>query len=200
MAGALQSLAECDCLVRDDRKRAADFPSVPQFRSEDSPEGPAALAQGVCDWRLAGWRPAMAPDLHVDLHRDRPVLSGVPGLLRELPAGVICCPGRARCMADGPALFFLWPEAAHEASLQSSAKTHLHGGDRLGSAFRPDRIRGLEADPGFVACLDDGRFPPGPGVALRGHVGDYPFRAGTPGDGGAARVEQLCFHAYRVEV
>src|SRR5579883_1134427 len=62
------------------------------------------------------------------------------------------------------------------------------------------RIRGLEADPVFLAGLADGRISPRPAVALPGDVGHQLFHRGTPRDGGAAWLEQSCFHAHGLEV
>ena len=49
----------------------SDLPRLSQLRRENSAEGSVALAAGVRPGRLAGRRPAVAPHLHVDLHRDR---------------------------------------------------------------------------------------------------------------------------------
>ena len=60
----------------------ADFSRLPQLRRQDSAERLAALAEGVRHRRLAGRSVAVAPHLHVDLHRDRRALSRLPDLQR----------------------------------------------------------------------------------------------------------------------
>ncbi len=52
-------------------------------------EGSPRLAQGSRAWRMAGRRAAMAPYLHVDLHRDRPLVHRLPALQRKLQAGAL---------------------------------------------------------------------------------------------------------------
>jgi RNA-splicing ligase RtcB len=70
-------LGECDFIIGDGGERAADFSGVPEFWGEDSAERFAQLAEVVCHWGMAGRSAAMAPDVHVDLHRDRGDLSRV---------------------------------------------------------------------------------------------------------------------------
>src|SRR5271165_1074351 len=117
VAGAIVPLGECDFAVRDGGQRAADFSRVPQFRRQDSAEGFAELAEIVCHWRMAGRSLAMAPDIHVDLHRDRADLSRLPAFQRELPAGVVHAPGYSGRVAYGEALFLFWAEARGARSL-----------------------------------------------------------------------------------
>ena len=65
------------------------FRAFPEFRREDSAERPAELAEIVRHRRMAGRGAAVAPDVHVDLHRDRADLSRLPDFQRQLPAGIV---------------------------------------------------------------------------------------------------------------
>ena len=65
----LLPLGECGVAIRDGGQRTANLSCLSQLWSEDPAERSDSLAQGVCHRWLAGWRAAMAPHLHVDLHR-----------------------------------------------------------------------------------------------------------------------------------
>ncbi len=47
---------------------------------------------------------------------------------------LVCAARPARSVADGSPLFFLWPEATGQRSLQSAAEARLHIRDRTGRA------------------------------------------------------------------
>ena len=59
--------------------------------------------------RMAGRRAAVAPHVHVDLHRDRTAVSRLPDFQRQLQAGALCTPRPAGSVADGAPLLFLRP-------------------------------------------------------------------------------------------
>src|SRR5579871_2122283 len=81
--------------------------ALSKFWRKGSAEGPVALVQGLCHWRLAGRSPAVASDVHVDLHRDGSDLSRVRDFQRELPASFVYTPRPSRRLADGaPLLLF----------------------------------------------------------------------------------------------
>src|SRR6266496_4421303 len=148
---------------------------------------------------MAGRGAAVAPDVHVDLHRNRVSLSRLSSLQRKLSAGIVHAQRYSWGVADGEALLFLRPEARGARGLQPSTEACVYDGDRSGSAFGAHRARHLEAGAVFVAGVDDGRIPLGALVALRGDVGSFGIRAWTSGDGDLARLEQLCFDADGLE-
>src|SRR5580692_821731 len=98
------SLGERDFAVRHGGQRAADFSRVSEFWGQDSTEGFAELAEIIRHWGMAGRGAAMAPHVHVDLHRHRAGLSRLSDLQRSLPAGVVYTPRYPGSVADGEAL------------------------------------------------------------------------------------------------
>src|SRR6202020_553238 len=86
---AALSLAEYSRAVCDGGQRSSDFPRFPQFRREDSTKRLAALAEGVCHWRLAGRQTAMASHVYVDLHGDRSFVYRLPAFQRELSPDLV---------------------------------------------------------------------------------------------------------------
>jgi hypothetical protein len=105
------SLAERDFAVCDGREWAADFSGFSDLWRQDSAEGFIDLAEIVSYRGMAGWRAAMAPDVHVDLHRDWSDLSRVLDFQWELSAGILYASGHSWSVADGEALFLFWAEA-----------------------------------------------------------------------------------------
>ena len=95
----------------------ADFPGFSELWRQDSAEGFIHLAEIVCHRGMAGWRAAMAPDVHVDLHRDWSDVSRVSDFQWQLSAGLVYASGHSRSVADGEALFLFWAEASAARSL-----------------------------------------------------------------------------------
>src|SRR5580704_18920472 len=102
-------------------------------------------------------------------------------------------------MAHGAPLLLLRAEASHNRSLQSAPKISLLVRDRAGRVVRPHGPCRVEAGAVFLAGMDDGRIPPGAGVAFRRDVGNSLFLAGTSRDGRAAWLEEFHVHAHGME-
>src|SRR5215813_8526321 len=100
---------------------------------------------------MAGRRAAMAPYLHVDLHRDRPGVHRLPALQRELQAGALRATRPPWSVADGAALLFLRAQTANEGTLQPAAEARVHLRAGPGSALGAHGPRDLEAGAVFVA-------------------------------------------------
>ena len=71
------------------RCRGSHLSRFPELWSKDTAERSPRLAQSSCNRRLAGRGTAMAPYLHVDLHRDGPGVQRLPDLQRQLQAGAL---------------------------------------------------------------------------------------------------------------
>ena len=175
------------------------FRAFPSFGAKIPQKDLLHWPQSIRHWRMAGWRAAVAPYLHVDLHCYRFFLSGLPAFQRKLPAGFIYASRHSGRVADGSALFFLWSEATGSRSLQPAAEAGLHGRDRAGSSLGAYRACGVEACAVFLAGLDDGRISLRAHLAFRSNVGNFVFCAGASGDGDFAWLEQFCFHDHGLE-
>ena len=66
------------------------FRAFPSFGAKIPQKDLAQLAEGLCAWRVAGRRAAMAPYLHVDLYCDWPRVHRLPDLQRKLQASALC--------------------------------------------------------------------------------------------------------------
>ncbi len=119
--------------------------------------------------------------------------------LLHWPKGPIRAARYSRRLANGAPLFFLWPQACGEGSLQSTAKACLHLRFHTWCLVGSYGHRYLEAGAIFLAGVADGRLPLCPVVAFCGYVGAAGFRVRTFGHGGAARLEQFCFNVHRME-
>src|SRR5579862_1369956 len=192
-------LVECDLAVRDGRQRISDLSRFPELRSKDPAKRSSQLAGGLCAWRVAGRRAAMAPHLHVDLYRDRPRVRRLPGLQRKLQASALCTTGPAGSVANGAPLLLLRSEAACEGGLQPATEARVHLCDCFGCAVGADRSRRLETGAVFLAGVDDGRLPLGAALAFPDHVGDAGVCFRTFGDGGPAWLEQFRLHVDGME-
>src|SRR5579872_5166550 len=192
-------LVERDLAVRDGGQRTPDLSRISELRSKDPAKRSSQLAQGLCAWRVAGRRPAMAPHFHVDLYRDGPRLRRLPGLQRKLQASALCTTRPARSLANGAPLLLVRSEATCQRGLQPPTEARVHLCDCFGCAVGADGPRSLEAGAVFLAGVDDGRLPLGAALAFRDHVGDAGVCLRTFGDGGPAWLEQFRFHVNGME-
>src|SRR5579872_4552359 len=192
-------LVERDLAVRDGGQRIPDLSCFSELRSKDPAKRSSQLAQGLCAWRVAGRRPAMAPHFHVDLYRDGPRVRRLPGLQRKLQASALCTTRPAGSVANGAPLLLVRSKATCERGLQPATEARVHLCDCSGRTVGADRSRSLETGAVFLAGVDDGRLPLGAALAFPHHVGDAGVCFRTFGDGASAWLEQFRLHVDGME-
>src|SRR4030095_6703047 len=90
LGSTLHALGQCRRVVCLGGKWTADLSGLSKCWRQNPGEGSAELAEVICPRRLAGWGTAVAPNLHVDLHCNGPLLYRLSDLLGPLSAGPGC--------------------------------------------------------------------------------------------------------------